>query len=52
MLVIFVPAFLCIESNNLEKSTNNRDFFACNLFRIRRIVRICVVVDRFLRKPF
>ena len=44
----------CMESNAEEKSTNN--IVASRIFastsRIRRIVKICDVVDRFLRKPF
>ena len=45
---------LCMESNALEKSTNNivSSRFFERTFRIRRIVKICDVVDRFLRKPF
>ena len=46
---------LCMESKALEKSTNNivaSSFFACIPSRIQRIVKICDVVDRFLRKPF
>ena len=43
-----------MESKALVKSTNNivaSRFFA-RTPRIRRIVKICEVVDRFLRKPF
>ena len=44
-----------MESKALVKSTNNivaSRFFAHTLSRIRRIVKICEVVDLFLRKPF
>ena len=44
-----------MESKALEKSTNNivaSRFFANTPSRIRRIVKICDVADRFLRKPF
>ena len=46
---------LCIESKAFVKSTNN--IVACRFFartpsRILRIVNICKVKDRFLRKPF
>ena len=44
-----------MESKTLVKSTNNivtSRFFARTPSRIRRIVKICDVVDLFLRKPF
>ena len=44
---------LCMESNTVEKLTNNivaSKFFACTCSRIRRIVKICYVVDLFLQK--
>ena len=40
-----------MKSNALDKSTNNSEFFA-RTPKIRRIVKICDVVDRFLQKPF
>ena len=43
-----------MESKSLVKLTNNifaSWFFARALSRIRRIVKICCVVDLFLRKP-
>ena len=46
---------LCMESNALKKSTNNSvalRFFVRTLSDIRWIVKICDVVDGFLRKPF
>ena len=46
---------LCMELKALAKSTNNivaPRFFARTTSRIRRIVKICDVVDLFLRKPF
>ena len=46
---------LCMASKAFEKSTNNiiaSEFFTLGLSRIRRIVKICDVLDRFLRKPF
>ena len=46
---------LCMESKALEKSTNNivaSRFFSRTPSRIRRIVKIRDVVDRFFRKPF
>ena len=46
---------LCMESKALEKSTNNivvSRFFAHTLSRMRRIVKICDVVDRFLVSIF
>ena len=44
-----------MESKALEKSTNDivaSRFFACTPSRIRRIVKICDVVGRFLWKLF
>ena len=44
-----------MESKALEKSTNDIvafRFFAHTPSRIQRIVKICDIVDRFLRKPF
>ena len=44
-----------MESKALVKSTNNIvacRFFACTPSRLRQIVKICEVVDLFLRKPF
>ena len=46
---------LCMGSKALERSTNNivaSMFFAYTLSRIRWIVKVCDVVDRFFRKPF
>ena len=46
---------LRMESKALEKSTNNivaSRFFARTPSRLRQIVKICGVVDRFPRKPF
>ena len=46
---------LCMEPKALVKSSNDivaSRFFACVPSRIRRRVKICDVVDRFLRKPF
>ena len=46
---------LCMESNALEKSTNNivaSTFFFSRTPKIRRIVKICDVEHRFSRKPF
>ena len=44
-----------MESNNLEKFTNKSvasKIFAWTPFKIRRIVRICNVMDWFLQKHF
>ena len=44
-----------MESKAFVMSTNNIvacRFFACTPSRILRIVKICEVVDLFLRKPF
>ena len=44
-----------MESKALVKLTNNivaSRFFACTPSRIQRIVKICDIVDLFLRKPF
>ena len=44
-----------MESKALEKLTNDIDasaFFVCTHSSIQRIVKICDVVDLFLRKPF
>ena len=52
---IFSISPLCMESKALAKSTIYivvSRFFARTPSRIRRIVKICDVVDRFLRKPF
>ena len=46
---------LWMESKALVKSTNNivaSRFFESKPSRIRRIVKICEVIDLFLRKPF
>ena len=46
---------VCMESKALRKSTNNivaSRSFGRTPSRIRRIVKICDVVDCFLRKPF
>ena len=46
---------LYMESNALEEFTNNSvasRFFACITLMIQQIVRICKIVDQFLRKPF
>ena len=54
MLVVFSSSFLCMKSNALKKSTNNRfasRFFAHAPSIIRQIFRIYNVVDRFLRNP-
>ena len=44
---------LCMESNALEKSTNDSVIsrILTRTPKIQRIVKICDVVDRFLRKP-
>ena len=55
MAIFVYMATQHMESNALEKLTNNivpSWFFARTLFRIRRIVKISDVVDRFLRKLF
>ena len=55
MLILFAPSSLCMESNTLEKSMNNKvalRLFACNPSMIWQIVRICEVVDWFLWKSF
>ena len=46
---------LCMESNSLEKSTKNRvalRIFTRTSSKIRQIVIICDVVNRFLRKVY
>ena len=46
---------LCMGSKALEMSTNKivvSSYFSHAPSRIRRIVKICDVEDRFLRKPF
>ena len=45
---------LCKESNALQKSINKcwLRFFTRTPSKIQQIVKICDVVDRFLRKPF
>ena len=46
---------MCMESNDLEKSMNISDvlrFFARTPSIIGRIVKICDLVERFLRKSF
>ena len=51
ILVVIAPYFLCfMESNALEKSMNNS--VASRFLGHMMIVRICEVMDRFLRKPF
>ena len=54
-LVLLVGSFPFIESRAMEKSPNYcvvSRFFAPTPSIIQWIVRICDVVDRFLRKPF
>ena len=53
--IVFASTSLCVWIKAMAKSTNNivaSRFFAYTTSRIRRIVKICDVVDLFLRKPF
>ena len=49
MLVVFAPSFLCVWNQMLRRKQR---FFARTPSKIRRIVRILEVADRFLQKPF
>ena len=50
MQVVFAPSFFCVE-NQMPLSKIYLDIFSRTPM-IRRIVIVCEVVDRFLRKPY